>query len=164
MNEHTLESPQLQSTIHPRWGEKIQRKTETTVRNKQYIFDNWHALTFIRCKKTHHLYTVKMSVDFTNTEGLFENQINCDIGLVGWLFWFNSLLRQYFNLYLTVSQREGERVDESKNVQTIPTRTYCKCSRPLPYCKPNGRTGPGTGSLPSTIALSDHPRDIGIYL
>ena len=21
-----------------------------------------------------------------------------------------------------------------------PTRTYCKCSRPLPYCNPNGRT------------------------
>ena len=33
-----------------------------------------------------------------------------------------------------------ERIDESKNVQTTPTRTYCKCSRPLPYCNPNGRT------------------------
>ena len=42
-------------------------------------------------------------------------------------------------------------IDESKNVQTTPTRTYCKCSRPLPYCNPNCRT-PGTGSLSSTIA------------
>ena len=33
-----------------------------------------------------------------------------------------------------------ERIDESKNVQTTPTRTYCKSSRPLPYCIPNCRT------------------------
>ena len=31
-------------------------------------------------------------------------------------------------------------IDESKNVQTTPTRTHCKCSRPLPYCYPNCRT------------------------
>ena len=47
-------------------------------------------------------------------------------------------------LYRAVSQREGEkgekRIDESKNVQTTPTRTYYKCSRPLPYCYPNCRT------------------------
>ena len=63
----------------------------------------------------------------------------------GWLdgLGFNSPLRQYFSLYRAVSQREGERgkrIDESKNVQTTPTRTYCKCSRPLPYCNPNCRT------------------------
>ena len=36
-----------------------------------------------------------------------------------------------------------ERIDESKNIQTTPpppTRTYCKCSRPFPYCNPNCRT------------------------
>ena len=49
----------------------------------------------------------------------------------------------------------GERIDESKNVQTTPTRTYCKCNRPLPYCNQNCRT-PRTGSLPSTIAPPDH--------
>ena len=63
--------------------------------------------------------------------------------LVG-CFWFNVPLRQYFSLYRAVSQREGEReekrIDESKNVQTPTTRTYCKCSRPLPYCNPNCRT------------------------
>ena len=64
----------------------------------------------------------------------------------GWLvgFGFNGPLRQYFSLYRAVSQREGEkrkeRIDESKNVQTTPTRTYCKRSRPLPYCNPNCRT------------------------
>ena len=48
----------------------------------------------------------------------------------GWLvgcFGFNGPLRQYFSLYRAVSQREGERgerIDESKNVQTTPTRTY----------------------------------------
>ena len=58
-------------------------------------------------------------------------------------FGFNGPLRQYFSLYRAVSQREGEReerIDESKNVQTIPTRTYCKRNRPLPYCYRNCRT------------------------
>ena len=34
-------------------------------------------------------------------------------------------------------RKRKERIDESKNVQTTPTRTYCKCSRPLPYRNPN---------------------------
>ena len=63
--------------------------------------------------------------------------------LVG-CFGFNGPLRQYFSLYRAVSQREGERgekrIDESKNVQKNPTRTYYKRSRPLPYCNPNCRT------------------------
>ena len=58
-----------------------------------------------------------------------------------WLIgWFNGPLRQYFSLYWAVSQREGERIemiDERRNVHTTPTRTYCKCSRPLPYYNPN---------------------------
>ena len=81
---------------------------------------------------------------------------------IGWLvgcFGFNGPLRQYFSLYRSVSQREGERgerIEESKNVQTTPTRTYCKRNRPLPYFyQIVGR--PGTGSLPSTIAPPDHP-------
>ena len=49
--------------------------------------------------------------------------------LVG-CFGLNSPLRQYFSLYWAVSQREGER--REKNVQTTPTLTYCKPSRPLP--------------------------------
>ena len=58
-------------------------------------------------------------------------------------FGFNGPLRQYFSLYRAVSQREGERremIDERKNVQTPPTRTYCKRNRPLPYCYQNCRT------------------------
>ena len=57
--------------------------------------------------------------------------------LVG-CFGFNGPLRQYFSQYRAVSQREGEReekrTDESKHVQTTPTRTYNKRSRPLPSC------------------------------
>ena len=34
-------------------------------------------------------------------------------------------------------RKRRERIDESKNVQTIPIRTYCKRSRPLPYYNPN---------------------------
>ena len=64
----------------------------------------------------------------------------------GWLvgcFGFNGPLRQYFSLYRAVSHREaerGERIDESKNVQTTPACTYCKRNRPLPYCNQNCRT------------------------
>ena len=67
-------------------------------------------------------------------------------GLLNWLvgcFGFNGPLRQYFSLYRAVSQREGEReerIDESKDVQTTPTRTYCKRSRSVPYCIQNCRT------------------------
>ena len=43
---------------------------------------------------------------------------------------------------------------ESRNVQTTPIRTYCKRSRPLPYCNPNCRA---LEVYPSTIAPPDHP-------
>ena len=60
--------------------------------------------------------------------------------LVG-CFGLNGPLRQYFSLYRAVSQRQGERkremIGERKNVQTTPTRTHCKRSRPLPYYDPN---------------------------
>ena len=55
-------------------------------------------------------------------------------------FGFDCLLRQYFSLYRAVSQRgrkKTERIDKRKNVQTSPTRTYCKRNRPLPYYNPN---------------------------
>ena len=63
--------------------------------------------------------------------------------IADWLvgcFGFNGPSRQYFSLYQAVSKREGERgerIDESKNVQTTPTRTYCKRNRPMPYCNQN---------------------------
>ena len=42
----------------------------------------------------------------------FEENFMTKTGLFGWLvgcFGFNGPLRQYFSLYRTVSQREGER-------------------------------------------------------
>ena len=78
--------------------------------------------------------------------------------LLDWLvgcFWFNGPFRQYFSLYRAVSQREGERgerIDESKNVQTTPTHTYCKRNRLLPYCYQNCRT-----ALEVYPAPSHHP-------
>ena len=59
--------------------------------------------------------------------------------LVG-CFGLNGPLRHYFSLYRAFSQRGGERrekIVERKNVQTTPTRTYCKRNRPLPYYHPN---------------------------
>ena len=80
----------------------------------------------------------------------------------GWLvgcFGYNGPLRQYFSLYRAVSQREGERgerIDESKNVQTTPPAPAASAIGPCPtVIKIVGR--PGTGSLPSTIAPPNHP-------
>ena len=63
---------------------------------------------------------------------------------LGWVFWVQ---RPFETVFQSISGRlpkrgrkRTERIDESKNVQTTPTRTYCKCSRPLPYCNPNCRT------------------------
>ena len=49
----------------------------------------------------------------------------------------------FWGFSFLLSQREGERgerTDESKNIQTTPSRTYCKRNRPLSYCNQNCRT------------------------
>ena len=45
-------------------------------------------------------------------------------------------------------------IDERKNVQTTPTRTYCKRSRPLPYSNPIKEDAPALEVYP---APSHHP-------
>ena len=45
-------------------------------------------------------------------------------------------------------------IDERKNVQTAPTRAYCKCSRPLPYSNPNLQDAPALEVYPGP---SHHP-------
>ena len=64
--------------------------------------------------------------------------------LVGWLFW---VLRPFETVFQSISGRlpkggrqRRERIEEGKNVQTTPTRTYCKRNRPLPNYHPNCRT------------------------
>ena len=55
-------------------------------------------------------------------------------------FGFNGHLRQYFSLYRAVSQRvrkKREKIDKRKKCPNNPTRTDCKCNRPLPYYYPN---------------------------
>ena len=80
---------------------------------------------------------------------------------IGWLvgcFRFNGPLRQYFSLYRAVYQRgrkRREKIDESKNVQTTPPAPPASATGPCPTIQIVGR--PGTGSLPSTIAPTDHP-------
>ena len=59
--------------------------------------------------------------------------------LVGFLG-FNGSNSVYIGSSPKRGRKRRERIDERKNVQTTPTRTYCKCSRPLPYCNPNCRT------------------------
>ena len=82
--------------------------------------------------------------------------------LVG-CFGFNGLLRQYFSLYSGRLPERGrkrrERIEESKNVQTTPTRTYCKRNRPLPYYHPNCRTPRHRTFIQDPSITPDHPED-----
>ena len=108
-------------------------------------FNSW--LTFVLRKNGKILFDLEgILVRDTKEEGNHDLYFTIP-KFVGWLvgcFGFNRPFRQYFSLYRAVSQREGdkrrERIDESKNVQTTPTRTYCKRSRPLPYYYSNCRT------------------------
>ena len=86
---------------------------------------------------------------------------------VGWLvgcFGFNGPLRQYFSLYMAVSQKRGrkrkERIDESKMSKQPPPAPTASVVVPCPIViKIVGR--PGTESLPSTIAPPYHPPAAG---
>ena len=77
-------------------------------------------------------------------QGPIALAVGADGGCLVGCFGFNGPLRHYFSLYRAVSQKEErkrrERIEESTNVQTTPTRTYCKRNRPLPYYHPNCRT------------------------
>ena len=60
--------------------------------------------------------------------------------LVGWLF---GVYRPFVTVFQSISGRlpergrkKRERIEEYKNVQTTPTRTYCKRNGPLPYYHP----------------------------
>ena len=92
------------------------------------------------------LIPILVTVDFCWYLHLCLLLLVCVQFQLGWLvgcFGLNGPLRQYCSLYRAVSQREGERgerIHESKNVQTTPTRTYCKRNRPLPCCNQNCRT------------------------
>ena len=53
--------------------------------------------------------------------------------MVGWLFWVK---RPFETVFQSISGRLPKRTrerEEKTNVQTTPTRTYCKRNRPLPY-------------------------------
>ena len=71
---------------------------------------------------------------------LFYGQDNLLLILYIWLVGCFGLYGP-LSLYQAVSKKRGrkkrEMIDESKNVQTTPTRTHCKRSMPLPYSNPN---------------------------
>ena len=60
---------------------------------------------------------------------------------VGWLFWaerpFEAVFQSISGRLPERGRKKREMIDERKNVQTIQTRTYCKCRKPLPYSNPN---------------------------
>ena len=51
-------------------------------------------------------------------------------------------------------RKKREMIDERENVQTTPTHTYCKGSRPLPYSNPNKQDASALEVYP---APSHHP-------
>ena len=75
----------------------------------------------------------------------------------GWLVVLGlTALEDSISEYIGPSLREREKEERNdrreKNVQTTPTRMYCKHSRPLPYYKSNYIVGrPGTESLPNIL-------------
>ena len=64
--------------------------------------------------------------------------------LVSWLFWalrpFETLFQSISGLLPERGRKKREMIDERKNVQTTPTRTYCKRHSPLLYYHPNCKT------------------------
>ena len=87
-----------------------------------------------------------------------EKEIGLLVGCLG----FNGPLRQYFSLYRAASQREGEREEKGKmrekmSTQPPPAPTASAVGPWPTVIKIVGR--PGTGSLPSTFAPPDHPRE-----
>ena len=76
-----------------------------------------------------------MLIEYRNVDKIFRKKYhNSKCWLVG-CFGFNGPLRQYFSLYRAVSQREGERgerIYESKNVQTTPPAPTARAVGPCP--------------------------------
>ena len=112
-----------------------------------FFFISYSALCFNMGVHFFWLYPTKL---ITQTQWIcYGKHLNNCLSIwvsrvVGWLvvFGLTDPLRQYFSLYRVVSQgrKRRERIDESKIVQTTPTRTYCKSSRPLPYSIQTSRT------------------------
>ena len=128
-----------------RYSDKIGKQTYHTFLNTQPISITKRTyLIIIRSKRSSQSYsTICNSFSHKSEEILFSVFRLCSVGWLDGCFGFNGPLRQYFSLYRAASQREGERgekIAESKNVQTTPTRTYCKRNRPFPYYHPNCRT------------------------
>ena len=48
-------------------------------------------------------------------------------------------------------EKEREMIDERKNVQTTPTRTYCKHRRLSPYSYPNKQDAPALEVCPAPL-------------
>ena len=80
---------------------------------------------------------------------LYHELFNTEQGLLWWLlllllFWvqqpFETVFQSISGRLPERGRKRRHRIEESKNVQTTTTRTYCKCNRPLPYYHPNCRT------------------------
>ena len=60
---------------------------------------------------------------------------------IGWLILverpFETIFQSISGRLPRTGRKNREKIDERKNVQTTPARTYCKRNRPLPYYHPN---------------------------
>ena len=75
----------------------------------------------------------------------FQIQTHLSVVAISMLSWLVGCFGLNFEtVFQSISGRLPERgrkkremIDKRKNVQTTPTRTYCKRSKPLPYSTPN---------------------------
>ena len=78
--------------------------------------------------------------------------------LVGWLavLGFQTVFQSISGRLPERGRKKRETIDERKNVQATPIAPTASTVGPCPTIIQFSRT-PGTGSVPSTIALPDHP-------
>ena len=80
-------------------------------------------------------------------------------------FGLNGPFRQYFSLYRAVSQRERKReMIEERKYANNPHPHLLQAQQALALLESKLVGRPGTGSLPSIIALPDHAEEYDIYL
>ena len=99
-----------------------------------------------KCKVLLYPYSIHV-VDYSNIQTVISlSQHNCDV--VNYFNFYvdfvasnsNGVFQSISGRFQKRGRKRTERLDESKHIQTTPTRTYCKRSRPLPYCYHNCRT------------------------
>ena len=93
-----------------------------------------------RCSCLYSYGGTSQSTGIIKTTTVSPQITGTTVGCFGFNGPFETIFQSISSRLSKRGRKRRERIDESKNVQTIPTCTYCKRSRPLPYCNANCRT------------------------